>query len=312
MPRTRRLAFVLCFVAAMAAFWSAAMTSAADTPTPPESGAVTGTGSAKLERTPELLRIQFDLSADGKDVKDALTKLRDKEKSTREKLAKLGAVEKAVKVEESRMGVSSPEQQMMMARMRGGRPQARPATGPSTVQVTATVRAEWKLNARAADEMLVEAQDLTAKIKAADLLGKLDAKKATTPEEQEEAEERVLMAQANGQAVAEDVAPQFVSPISEEERTKLLADAFAKAKSDAVRLAKAAGADLGPIRQLSGMAIGGVDEQSGRYNDYQMRMMYGRGGQSPPADSDDSAEAIGMTPGKVTYRVSVTASFALK
>src|SRR3954468_13778436 len=104
-----------------------------------DAGAVTGTGTAKVERRPELARIQFDLSAEGKDVKDALSKLRAKEKDVRGKLAKLGVSEGAIKVDEPRMGLSAQDQQAQMDRMvqmRTGRAAKRPTTNPAAPSVT--------------------------------------------------------------------------------------------------------------------------------------------------------------------------------
>src|SRR4051812_38886670 len=82
-----------------------------------DAGAVTGNGTAKVERRPELARVQFDLSAEGKDVKDALAKLHAKEKDVREKLAKLGVSDAAIRVDEPRMGISAQDQQAQMDRM---------------------------------------------------------------------------------------------------------------------------------------------------------------------------------------------------
>jgi uncharacterized protein YggE len=283
-------------------------------------GTVTGTGTARLERRPDLLRVQFELTAEGNTMKDALAQLRAKEKTAREKLAKLGAADAAVRVDEPRSaggGDQDPQAQMnRMLRMRMGQGQNKPATGPAqpAAKVTARVRAEWKLPAGSADELLVAAQDLTAKIKTADLPAKGE-KKALSPEEQEAAEEQAMMAQVGGQAGGGDeLAPAFVSRVSEEDRAKLLAEAYGRAKRDAARLAKAAGSDLGPVRQVSA-AAGGGDDASNPYSQMvraQMAMMNGDAQQAPQSDDADAVEAVGTAPGPVTYQVSVSASFAIK
>jgi uncharacterized protein YggE len=317
LPR-RGLAFLLTFV--LYPFLSiASITFAADASNV-DAGAVTGIGTAKVERRPDFARIQFDLSAEGKDVKEALAKLREKEKALRDKLAKLGLSEGAIKVDEPRMGLSAQDQQAQMERMvqmRTGRAAKKPTTNPSQPSVTVMVhvRAEWKLAAQNTDDLLIEAQELSAKVKSADLIGKQDAKKTLTPEEQELEEERAMLLQQSGQAApadADNLPLMFVSRVSEEERAKLLAEAFGKAKEDATRLAKAAGGALGPIRQLTSAANAqGESDASERYNEYmyQRRMM---GQQMPGAGGEDPAEAVSMTPGKITYRVMVTAAFAMK
>jgi uncharacterized protein YggE len=281
----------------------------------PPGGTVTGT--ARLERRPDVMRVQFDVAAEAGTMKDAVAQLRAKEKAAREKLAKLGAAEGSVRVDDPRGGAAGeqdPQAQVnRMLRGRLGQQPNRPATGPAapSVKVAARVRAEWKLPAGSADELLVAAQELTAKVKAADLAGKAD-RKAASPEEQEEAEERAMMNQANGVAAADDVATTFVSRVSEEDRAKLLAEAFGRAKRDAARLAKAAGSEAGPVHQLTATAAAGDADPSnpyGRFVQAQMAMA-GQAGQ-PTSDDPDAAEAVGVTAGSVTYLVSLSATFSL-
>lgn len=290
-------------------------------------GTVTGVGSAAVERRPELVRMQVDISADGKDAKEALANLKAAEKGVREKLAKLGADEKAVKVEDAH--VSNPTTNDRRARMeamiraRSGGGGKKPTTAPAQppVHVTATVKAEWPVKAQSADDLIAEGHELQAKVKAANLVA-APAKEGLTPEQEEEAEERAGMAAAGMDGEGNPGEPVFVYVIkvTDAERAKATADAFKRAKEEADRLAKAAGAELGALRQLASQAgpeadassFGGFDYSSpyGRavYGLYQRQQQQQAGG----GDGSGAAEAIGLMPGKVTYRVAVTAAFAIK
>jgi hypothetical protein len=168
------------------------------------------------------------------------------------------------------------------------------------------------LAAKTNDEFLILAQDLQTRIKAADVVPK-GAKPNLTPEEQEELEEQAMMGDAAGQMQQQGPVFLYVSKVSPEDRAKLTADAFAKAREDAARLAKAAGAQLGPIRQLTSTAAEDADQAySGQMDPFAYaRAMYG-GVQPHPAGDTDAAEATATHPGKVTYRVTVSASFSIQ
>jgi uncharacterized protein YggE len=102
----------------------------------------------------------------------------------------------------------------------------------------------------------------------------------------------------------------FVCKISDEDRAKALADAFQKARREADRLARAAAAELGALHHLDSQNQGGGDDNpyvsNGRFYRQQSRV-------SQLGDPDEQArEAVGTQPGKVTLRVTVSASFTLK
>ena len=101
----------------------------------------------------------------------------------------------------------------------------------------------------------------------------------------------------------------FVSKVSAKERDAATAEAFAKAKEQAGRLAAAAGGQLGPIRQVVAQASAANDGGQNEYMNYQVQMMM-QMGMSVPAQNDD--EATGVEPGPVAMQVQVTASFALR
>ena len=113
---------------------------------------------------------------------------------------------------------------------------------------------QWPLKADNPEKLLLAADELREKIKAADLAGGNDAPKLS-PEEQEVAEE--MAAEQSRQSNEEATAPNeprfvFVARLTAAERQKALAEAFAKARVQAAELAKAAGMELGSLASLSG------------------------------------------------------------
>jgi hypothetical protein len=208
--------------------------------------------------------------------------------------------------------------EMMMAqRLRGGKRSPKKEETKQPVAVSSTLIAEWPLDAKTAEALLVAATALQEKVKAADLAGAKEASKLTL-EEQEALEE--MEAQGfdpyGGGEEAKPGEPMFlfVASIAEADREKAEAEAFQKAKQHATRLAKAAGAGLGKLTSLAGDSQPGVDEGDyanpyGGYNAAAYRMLQAmRSGGQPDAE----LEALGATPAKVTYRVTMTASFELK
>jgi hypothetical protein len=179
--------------------------------------------------------------------------------------------------------------------------------------VSVSLKVELPLKASSSEELLILANDLQEKVKAADL-GRTKDLKQLSAQEEELAEES-----GEGGNPYEDGQPKpgepvflFVSKISEQEQAKALAEAYQKAKREAERLARAAEAELGPLLYLDNTPIGAdfADEAmmdySGRYA-YQMRQRFGQ-----LAGDEQAREAVGFQPGKAVYRVSVTASFGIK
>lgn len=254
--------------------------SAAGQVPPTAEGAITGNGAATIKRPPDLVRLEVQLSAEGKDLKDALAKLAQRRDACKKKLTGLGVKEDAVTFDAPRVDATDPRQQMeQMMRQRMGcgglRATTGPAGGPTVHRVAVTARAEWPLTAKTPEELLVAATELQDKVKAADL----GETKLGSLEEQE----------------------------AREERAAAVADAFKKAKANAAELAKAAGAELGALKQLQSTDVPDMEQ-------YQQMMMFGRyrGSMYQQAASTESNEAVAPQPGPVTIRVQVSASFSLK
>jgi hypothetical protein len=299
-----------------AAFLGIASLSASDAPS------VSGTGSAEVKQLPNILRVNVQIRVEGKDVRDALAKLKARQTTVRSAVEKLKAdgpsmtFSSAAEVAPSDSNRARME--MMRSRMtqRGKRSAKKEPPKPAFV-IGSTLTAEWPLKAADAEDLLVSGKALEDEIKAADLGGlKASEAKAKSEEDEETREEDEMMRmsmQMSNEGEAKPGEPVFVyaCKIPNETRAKLLADAFGKAKADAERLAKAAGRELGALRTLSANAGGGDDYDDPYQRQQYYRMMQGpRGGRGN--EGDGPAEAIGLRPTLVVHRVSMSAAFELK
>lgn len=321
-----RLLFVaLLFTQATTAAAQAVADQPAATPSYVASS-VSGTGTATIERAPETLRMEIDVLAKGKDLKDALGKLKQRRKAAEQQLAKLGADTKSIRFGTPRVSSIDNDQQrqmqMMMRQRMAGRGKRRavdkPAVAPP-VTIAVSLVAQWPLKTDAegadgAEQLLLAAHALEAKVKDADLGGRkaaeeLSPEEAELAEESEDDDDQVYY---GGQPQAKPGEPRFVyvASISDGQRAQALAKAFERAKADALRLAQAAGAKLGSLQRLSGgNEAGGDPESLSDWGPYEYQM-YQRAAQQQP--TDDKLEAIGARPGMLKCQVTVSATFALK
>jgi Protein of unknown function (DUF541) len=286
----------------------------------PAEGNVAGTGSVEIKHLPEVMRVHVEVIARGKDLKDALAKLKDRKEAARASLTALGASKEAIEFSAATVTSDKTDQQMQMERMlrervsRGKKPAAKDQPAPPAV-VSSMLKVDVPLKATSVEEVLVKSQALRDKIKAADLSGIKDMEKLS-PKEEELAEEMEDMGNRFGyQEGPKRGEPYFtfVARITEEERAKALAEAFQKAKKDAGRLARAAGMDLGPLVQISknpaAVNFDVEDSYPGRYRS----PYYARYGRTPAgSDEDWPGEALGTEAGMVSLRISISTYFGLK
>jgi uncharacterized protein YggE len=293
--------FVICMVALCGAITSAATA---------QDRQVSASGTSTITAPPEILRVNVLLKTEGKEVKEALARLKTEEQSAREKLGKLNAPADSIKFSDPAMGEKplTPQQRQMQMYMRGqNRGGKKPTTGPSRVNVTATLSADLPLKSASPEEMLIAVADLQAKLRES---FKPAPKAAATPEEQEVLEE---MQGAEEAASGTDVKPGepaflFVHVIGEGEQNKAIADAFAQAKRSAERLAKAAGAELGEIKTLNSTSTTGGGENTDAQTVFYNAMINTR----PATGESTAVEATGPQPGPVSSRVTVNVAFGLK
>lgn len=276
-------------------------------------GGFSGSGSVEIKRAPQRMRMQVDLLAKGKTLKEALERLKSRRETALSELQKLGAVKESVNVDDPVLHTPENDQsaqvrRMMMARATGKSAAKKPPV--QLVTVKSVLKAEWKLIGAEQADRLVSAHDLKEKIEKVDLSGSKEVSKLT-PEEQELAEE--MEAEGNMYSSGEEKkagAPTFlyVAPLTEADRDAALAEAYKKARDRAARLAKAAGLELGPLVGLSSSGSqSAIQETASMYGGYSemYRALLNN-------DSDDQTEAVGDQPGKVAFRITVQATFKLK
>jgi hypothetical protein len=205
-------------------------------------------------------------------------------------------------------------EQMLAQRLRasGKKVPAKPKQQPAVVSTT--LKVDFPINAATAEEYLIATHQLQEKIKAADLGGLKELAKLS-PQEEELAEELEGMQQEFGGNEPKRGEPLFlfVCKISDAERAKALAEAFQKARTEGARLAKAAGVELGALQTLANQTQpgDGLEDPNTLARRYYAMMQQGRQGQIVNSD-DTTGEAVGTQPGKVTLRITVSASFRLK
>lgn len=312
--RLRRQTFLATAIAAMFTVGANGQT--------PSTPSVSGSGSAEAEQLADVVRVQVQVRGEGKDLREALSKLKEKQASLKATLEKLRADPASIKfgpAAEFAANDNNSRARMEMMRMRmGQRGKRGKKEAPKAVVVvlSSSLTAEWPLKAADVDELLINGKALEDQIKAADLGGMKAAEtKAKTDEDEESKEEmQEMMMQMGNDNEPKPGEPTFVyaRKISNEVRAKLLSEAYAKAKVDAARLASAAGKELGELRTLNENAGPASDDSEDPYlqRQYYRAMQGARMGRSETADGP--LEAVGVRPGMVAYRVTVGATFALK
>jgi hypothetical protein len=289
-------------------------------------GTVTGVGAYELKRQPEFLRVHVDVLAKGKDIKESLAKLRERRLAAQKSLEAMGAAANAIEfgdptVTTEKFDRQQSMQRMMMAQMAmaQGKKAAKKPKEAQPVIVSCSLKAEIRLAATDPEERVILTHALEKRIKTADLGGLKDMKQAS-PQDEELAQEQV------GEEMDPDQAHQpkpgepaifYVSPIPVKDRERALAEAFKKAKRHAGHLANAAGAELGPIHHIedSSPSNSQMEDYSGMENPFMYRYMQRTQDwtrESNGGDDRESTEAIGLEPGKVVFRVVLSASFELK
>src|SRR5713101_2603991 len=201
----------------------------------PAAGTVTGRGTVESKRTPEILRVQVEVMAKGKDLKEALARLKERREAAQKNLETLGATPPSIEFGNALITDEKSERQKMMEMMMGGGGRAqgkkanqKPKQAPPIV-VAMTLKAEVPLKASSPEELLILAHLLEEKIKAADV-GGLKELKQLSPQDEESAEENpqagFVMGLGGEGTETKRGEPTFlyVSKVSEDDQTKALAE----------------------------------------------------------------------------------------
>ena len=201
----------------------------------------------------------------------------------------------------------------------GGQKPAKPKEAPS-IMMASSLKAELALRAADHEELVVEAHTLEEKLKAADLGGLKDLNQASAQDEEaaQEAAPQQMMMEAMGATVRKPGEPVFryVAKISDDDRVKVIADAYHDAERQVHRLAKAAGAAVGPVQKLAEHWLDPEDPEESIEPDnpfgirtYPLAMVQSGTGAVNPRDAQ---EAVGTHPDRVVFRVALAASFELR
>lgn len=281
-------------------------------------GTITGQGVVELKRQPDAMRVQVDVMAKGLNLKEALAKLKIRREIIQAQFEAWGVDRSTVEFGEPQIVSEKTDRQrqiemMMRQRMLAlGKKEEKPKQ-PPTVAVYVPLKFELPLKAGDAEELLVLASGLEEKIKAADLGGIKDGKQVS-PQDEELAQE-IMEQFPNDENEPRRGEPLFlfVSKVSTADQDQALATAFQKAKREAARLARAAGSELGSLVHVdNNSGTAGVDEALAIANTPYAYQVMQRVRATQTTSDASTGEALGVAPGKVTFRVAVSASFAVK
>ena len=287
-----------------------------------EKETVVGAGTVSLQRPPKLLRMFLQITGKGKTLDVALAQLRQRREKATATLNTLAADPKSISFTCPTTGGASESQQrrqmemMIRQRMSPGGRLAKALKLPEVVNVGSLLTAQWTLDSDDAEKAVVRAHELQQSLKAADLAGIKD-KSNLTAEEQEMAEEMegamAQMGSYGSETGLEQGTPMFmyVATISDADANQALADAFGKAKADAARLARAAGARPGRLLSVSG----GLTPSQEYYNMQQYVPMPYRNTLSQQLGNrmrgDSQKEAVSTDPNNTVFQFHLRAAFAL-
>ncbi len=275
---------------------------------------VSGAGTVLVEHQADTVRLSIQLSEKAPTIKEALAKLGDRSDAATLQLESLGAAKETIKLTGASIAGASPQQvqmqQMMIRQFRNqGREVPPGLTAPKSTAVRQTLTADWPLTGTHV-ERLIMSNKIAKAVKDADLAG-LKEPKELTPEEEELQEELEAMQNEYGgyaddgqQKVGEPLFI-YVGTIRDEQRTKAVSEAFAKAKTQASQLANAAGAKLGELKSLRS----NQNNEIGAY-DYRSYGGFTQFLQSPRQPNEN--EVIAPVLEGLQFMVSVTATFALE
>ncbi len=279
-----------------------------------DAAVISSTGTAKLVKQPDLLRLKIQLVAHADTVEATAAQFADLKTAAQAQLAALGADAPSIAFTPPALTDAKTDQQrqmerMVAQRMRGGGRKTE-SESPSKVAMSTTLTAEWVLSADSPEKRLIEIHELQKRVTDADLGGLKDREISAEDEELMEEMGSVGYYSMDDSGMTETGKPSFVvvGRISDQEHLDLLAESMAKARESAARLAKAAGASLGSLKSLSATSASMDPSDSSNYSRYYMYQMMA--GATPDAMGATN-EAVSVNPGAVTFNVMVTASFAL-
>jgi hypothetical protein len=272
-----------------------------------------------VQQKPTRLRMYIQLFGKAKTLEEALAKLKERREAAVLQVESLKADKHSVTFDGPTISGAQAAQKrqieaMVIEQMRSRGKKPKGLQIPQTVTVMGTLSAEWPLEAKSQEQLLLAVQGIEEKIKAADLSGSQELQKLS-PEEEELAEEAKQAMGRYGEQPPQlgQATFLYVAVLSKQDRQKAMAEAFKKATAEAAELAKAAATELGPMIGLSGgcnpQRNYGDDEggYSGRGAFQELRQRLEQAGES----GEKQYEAFGSNPGPLSFNCFVTVTFAL-
>ncbi len=307
--------FKRCFtaVAACLAYFCVVIPVEAQPSVTQQAPSVSVSGSSTIKRLPDSIRVIVTVQGKGKTIDEALKNLQNEEKSAIAKLQKIGFVKDKIKIEDYDFDDSQENKQRQMQMMVAQRMRK---TGPQkpveseTVSLQCFLFAEWSIPVKTVEEILKESYTLKQKVKAANLVPK---KEELTPEEEEMEEEMESMHYPGEPESSREPRFVYVSNITEEERQQAYTEAYGNARKQGQILAKAAGANLGGLINLTGFFANTQRSTPNSYrgNDdyFLMQMIHS---QRFNDGNTEQTESVGTTPAEIEFTFSVNVTFGIQ
>lgn len=217
-------------------------------------------GAVTVRQRPALLLMKVRLRASEPTLELGLATLKKQGEATSQWLKRLGA-DRVDFGEPHFADQADTDPIQKMRAMAAKSLRKRPASGNQDERphgVCVVLTAIWPVAAMSAEEILVLVDRL--RFEAAEDSDEVEAPDALPPWASPEEQMQAMMTQMQQPPAADD-SPQFVfiSRLSEEYREKAIAEAVARARHNAERLARAAGLRLGPLQLLHHMSGGLMD-----------------------------------------------------
>ncbi|MEN6459159.1 MAG: SIMPL domain-containing protein [Thermoguttaceae bacterium] len=287
-----------------------------------QAGGLAAVGSASVRKQPTRLRMHIELLAKGKNLEEALAKLKDRREAAVLQLETLKVDKKSIVFEGPTKSAAQAAQKrqieaMIMEQMRSRGKKPKGLQVPQTVTVTGSLTAEWPLEAKSRDQLLLAANAIEEKVSAADISGSREVQKLS-PEEEELAEEARQQSNRYGETPQAVGQPTFlfIAVLSKQERQKAMAEAYRKAAAAAAELAKATDVDLGRLVNVVGVCRGqqiAGDEEENSYASRMAAMRLQRLFQQAVENAGEKLdESFSDTPTPLTFTCTVMATFAMK
>lgn len=213
---------------------------------------ITATGVSEFKTRPEWLEMTIEIEGRSSEFPAAVAELKRRVAVARKRLEELDAINGSVIAKKPQIqGSASPEQlqqmDMMMEQYGGGERGKKMLEQTKSVSISQTVVARWPLSDGDDFTRLLEANQLTEKIKNADIGSASESQPVSAAQEELASEMAAMMAQYSwGEQKTKSGEPvfRFIATMESPDHQKALTEAFAVAKREIQTLANATGTTI--------------------------------------------------------------------